>query len=168
MPACQCCGGSAPETAPTAACPIATGSPPLLWSRWTTANSSPTTTCTPTHLKTWTTTALRRPRSSPRPWRVGSPRKPRLPSSEPASFRGLAEAAATPSAASDADSADGHASVHGEHVAGDEAAARAEEEQDRLVKLARVPAAPERDLRGEPFGETVRVRAEFRVHLGGE
>ena len=53
-------------------------------------------------------------------------------------------------------------------MAGDEAAPRAEQEKDRLVKLTRVPAAPQRDLRGEPFGETVRVRAEFCIHLGGE
>src|SRR5260370_3762662 len=72
-----------------------------------------------------------------------------------------------PSSGPDADLADRHASVHGEHVAGDEAAARPEQEQDRLVKLTRMPAAPERVLGSEPVGETVRVLAEFLVHLAG-
>jgi hypothetical protein len=63
-------------------------------------------------------------------------------------------------------SADGHAAVDAEHVAGHEAAAGAQQVQHGGLVLAGAPAAPvRRDLEQE-VGVLIGVVEELGVHLG--
>src|SRR3954468_16909281 len=60
------------------------------------------------------------------------------------------------------------AAVHAQDVAGDEAAAGAEQEEHGLVELAGAAAARERRALEQERREGLRIVAELGGHLGGE
>src|SRR4051812_2502616 len=65
-------------------------------------------------------------------------------------------------------SADGHAAVDAEHVAGHEAAAGAEQVEHRVVELPCAATAPQRSALEQEVREPLGVVAELRGHLRRE